>query len=156
MSREPSRRGSSRCWVSVMVDSLIARRSLSTLKMRSNDGIFFSISDHSSTRRAPSSSSDSGLMETRKSCCSGRTSVSKLKEPCVQVKRKYTASSIWTRMYRSSSGWVMVPIETSSSPSFLSRCLLCFAIAASSCSCVIFVFLTRMSPSRSRRLTIEA
>src|SRR2546430_17237155 len=40
---------------------------LSTTKIRSNEGIFFSIRLHSSTRRAPSRSSDSGVIETRKS-----------------------------------------------------------------------------------------
>jgi len=58
------------------------------MKMRSKDGIFFSIRLHSSTRRAPSRSSDSGLIDTRKSCRSGATSVSKWKVPWVHVNRK--------------------------------------------------------------------
>src|SRR3989442_1458130 len=85
MSRAPSSSGRTRCCVSVSAASLIASRSLSTVKIRSNEGIFFSIGLHSSTRRAPSRSSDSGLMLTRKSWRSGRTSLSKLKVPWVQV-----------------------------------------------------------------------
>jgi hypothetical protein len=54
----------------------------------SNEGIFFSMRLHSSTRRAPSSSNDSGLIDTRKSCSSGRMSASKLNDPSVHVKRK--------------------------------------------------------------------
>ncbi len=86
-SRLPFKSGSTRCWGSVSCASLMASRSLSTTKIRSNEGIFFSMRLHSSTRRAPSSNSDSGLMETRKSWRSGRTSASKLKVPWVQVNR---------------------------------------------------------------------
>ena len=52
----------------------------------SKDGIFFSISAHSSTRRAPSRSIDSGLMRQASSPGSGLTPASKLKVPDCQVK----------------------------------------------------------------------
>jgi hypothetical protein len=56
-------------------------------KTRSSEGIFFSISDHSSTRRAPSRSTFSGLMATSIAPSSGVRSGVKEKVPWRQVKR---------------------------------------------------------------------
>ena len=86
-SRRPSMSGTSCSCAGVSCASLCARRARSTSKMMSKLGTFFSIRLHSSTRRAPSRSSDSGLIETRTSWSSGRMSASKLNVPCVQVKR---------------------------------------------------------------------
>jgi len=55
------------------------------LNTTSKLGIFFSMSDHSSTRRAPSSSSDCGSTDTRSAPSSGSTPGSKLKVPLVHV-----------------------------------------------------------------------
>jgi hypothetical protein len=52
----------------------------------SSDGTLRSTIVHSSMRRAPSSSSDSGLIATTTCVGSGRTPASKLNVPCAQVK----------------------------------------------------------------------
>ncbi len=86
-SREPSSSGTRRCCSAESVGADSPMWAGSTEKIRSKDGIFFSIWLHSSTRRAPSSRRNSGLMRTRKSSSSGRTPASKLKVPEIQVNR---------------------------------------------------------------------
>ena len=137
-SRAPSTRSSTaRCSafrLRVALDEPCAR---SARRRCRSVGIFFSIRLHSSTRRAPSSSSDSGLIDTTKSCCVGATSASKLNVPCFQVNRKYTASSICTWIASCSCSRDSAPCSTSSSPRRLSRRRSCARSPASSCACVI-------------------
>ena len=85
MSRCPSMIGSSASCSGESGSRFIIRRGRSRLNTTSKLGIFFSMSDHSSTLRAPSSSSDCGSTETRSAPSSGSTPGSKLKVPLVHV-----------------------------------------------------------------------
>ena len=151
------RRPSSRCATSANSPdsgSETPARAASISKTRSNVGKRRSTSAHSSTRRAPSISSDSGLMEVVSCRPSGCTSGSNVQIPCVHVKSENTASSTRTRSSLSTISRATNPDSTSSSPTRRPGALTCWRKASSSCSFVMWPRLTSESPSRSRRLTI--